>query len=417
MTLVRAAVWACAACALGCGAGAPAPVIHGFTPPRGYSDRPLRVFIHGEGFLPAFEIDPSAGRRGDVKGFSGRVGTDADAVALHDFDWIGVDELSAWMDPGLPAGAHPVEIIDPRGERARLAIGFIALGPDRDRPTIEFVQPALDAPTAAGIPLRARIVAADREPGQLAELHWELRSAGAVLSSEGCALGPDPTAVTCDFQASVPATLPVGALIELAALASDEAMPANVNQVSRYFNLLPRPMVLGVSPTRGGQDGGTDVVIAGTGFPPGSRVLVDGTPLEPRSTAGVRVDSQTLSGRMPAHPEGTVSLVVQTAIGDAVLRDAFTFVAPPNIKGISPESGNPDGGTMVRIRGERFTMDTKIFFGDNLPGAIPLAGLMKISDGEIIGVAPRGQGRTSVWAVEPELGWSRLPDGFGWSPP
>jgi hypothetical protein len=30
-------------------------------------------------------------------------------------------------------------------------------------------------------------------------------------------------------------------------------------------------------------------------------------------------------------------------------------------------------------------------------------------------VAPAGMGHTSVWAMDPDLGWTRLPDGFGWS--
>jgi hypothetical protein len=419
MTLVRAVAWAFAACAVGCGAGAPAPVIHTFAPARGYSDRALRVFIHGEGFLPAFEIDPSRGRRGDVSGFSGRVGEGEGTVTLRDFDWISVDELSAWMDPGLPVGVHDVTVIDPRGEHARLPQAFLALGPDRDKPRVQFVQPAPGSPAAAGIPLRAKVVATDREPGRLADLRWELHSNGIVLSSESCSLGSDPTAVTCEFQVVVPPGLAAGNNIDLTALASDEAVPPNMTPETLSFELLPPPLAMSVSPERGGTEGGTDVVIRGSGFPPGSRVLVDGTPLEPRATAGVRLDGETLAGRMPKHAEGTVSVVVQTPIGESVLRDAFTFEAPPKINDISPESGNPSGGTMVRIRGERFTQETKVYFGDPLPAAVPLGGQKNVSQGEITGYAPPappGQGRASVWAVDPERGVSQF-SSFGWSPP
>jgi hypothetical protein len=416
MTLVRAVAWAFAACAVGCGAGAPAPVLHSFAPARGYSDRAIRVFIRGEGFLPAFEIDPSSGRRGDVSGFSGRVGEGEGTVTLHDFDWISVDELSAWMDAGLPMGIHDVTLIDPRGEHARLPDAFQALGYDRDKPSVQFVQPAKGSPTAAGIPLRAKVVASDREPGRLAELRWELHSNGIVLSSEACALGSEPTAVTCEFQVVVPPGLAAGNTVDLTAVASDEAVPANVTPETLSFELLRRPLAMSVSPVRGGTEGGTDVVIRGSDFPPGSRVLVDGTPLEPRGTGGVRLDGETLAGRMPKHAEGMVSLVVQTPIGESVLRDAFTFEAPPKINDISPESGNPAGGTMVRIRGERFTPDTRVFFGDPLPAAVPLGGQRNVSEGEITGFAPAGQGRASVWAVDPELGVSQFIS-FGWSPP
>src|SRR4051812_28975834 len=113
---VRLPALVCAACVLGCGAGAPSPSVSMVTPTRGYSDRPLRLHILGKGFVPSFEIDQAAGqRRGEISRFSGRVGTGIATIPLHDFDWVDMNTLTALLDPGLPAGQYRVEVTDPRG--------------------------------------------------------------------------------------------------------------------------------------------------------------------------------------------------------------------------------------------------------------------------------------------------------------
>src|SRR4051812_48226517 len=147
-----------------CQAPAPAPGIESISPKSGYTDRPVRLSIHGAGFLPSFELDPDTrDRRGDVSHFSGRVGTGDIAVRLHDFDWIGVTELSAWMDPQLPPGIHEVQITVPRGQVALLdpKLGFHSLGPDLDRPSLAIESPQPEMPITTGVPIKIAIAAAD----------------------------------------------------------------------------------------------------------------------------------------------------------------------------------------------------------------------------------------------------------------
>jgi hypothetical protein len=154
------------------------------------------------------------------------------------------------------------------------------------------------------------------------------------------------------------------------------------------------------------------VVVSGSGFLPGTRVLVDGMPLAP--AGGMLVDDRTISGRMPPHPAGPATLALRSPLGEGQLAGAFVYGEPPAIVAILPEEGVTAGGTMVRVRGARFDGDTHVLFGDSLAQAQALASPEWVSDTEIRGIAPAGTGRTSVWVVDVALGWDRLVDGFGW---
>jgi hypothetical protein len=221
--------------------------------------------------------------------------------------------------------------------------------------------------------------------------------------------------VMCDFEASVPTWLAPGDQFSISVMASDRALVANRTTETLFFNLRPNPTLESVEPARGGTAGGTDVVVSGSGFLPGVRVLVDGVPLLP--DGGTLVDEQTISGRMPPHEAGPATVTLQSSLGESKLVVTFSYAEPPAVSAIQPEEGDPVGGTPVKIRGQRFGQDTQVLFGDTLAEARPLAGPQLVSDTEILGAAPPGKGRTSVWVFDAALGWDRLVDGFGWSVP
>jgi hypothetical protein len=401
---------------LSCGDGAPAATISQVSPERAYSDRPLRLTIVGQGFLPAFQLDPAGGgRRGEVDAYRGRVGTDTAPVALHDFDWIDKNTLIATLDPGLPAGQHMVEVTDPRGQPASKLGAFWSLGPDDDAPSVTFEKPAPMTAVVGGSTLDVAISASDPDPGALADLTWESSAGGPAIETKHCAFGPTHATARCDFQVTVPAGLVPGDEFVLKATATDTATAPNHAVQTMVFTVRQPPTVIGISPTAGGIAGGTDLVLRGTGFVPGTKVYVGGLLLLP--DGGVVMDEQTVYGRTPPHAEGTATVLVRTPIGDVNLTDFFSYAIPPQIEGIIPDIGDPDGATKVRVRGTRFTRSTLIFFGDSLAGAEVCEEQKWNSDTEIIGSAPAGRGRTSVWAYDPDLGFSRLVDGFGWGTP
>jgi hypothetical protein len=405
-------------CALvvGCGDDAPTATISLVMPDRAYSDRPLRLTIVGQGFVPAFQIDPGAGkRRGEVGQFRGRVGTDTPPVALRDFDWVDKNTLTATMDPGLPAGQHLVEVTDPRGEPARKPAAFWSLGRDDDPPVVTFEKPAPSTPVVGGVTLDVAISASDPDPGTLASLRWESWAGGAMLHHGECRFESTHAGARCDFQEVVPASLVAGDQFVLRAIAADTAAIPNRAEQNMVFTVQPPPTVVGISPTLGGVAGGTDLVLRGEGFAPGTKVYVGGLLLLPEG--GIVMDAQTIFGRTPPHAEGSATVLVRTPIGEVPLTDIFFYALPPQIEAILPETGDPDGATVFRVRGQRLTKNTQIFFGDSLAGAEPCEEQHWVSDTEISGAAPAGRGRTSVWAFDADLGFSRLPDGFGWSSP
>ena len=122
---------------------------------------------------------------------------------------------------------------------------------------------------------------------------------------------------------------------------------------------LPPPSVVSISPVRAPTAGGTEVTITGENLTADTEVLIGGELLsEP-----VFVDSQTITGKAPAHEAGTVGVTVRNQWGSATLEDAFSYVSPPEITAVTPSSG--PGGVTVTITGSNFTdsEDTEVFFG------------------------------------------------------
>lgn len=396
-----------------CDDARPSPRIESVSPDRAYTDRAVRVTIRGGEFLPTFRIDPGAGTRiGETSGFSGEVRNARAAAVLREFGWIDLGELTATVDQVLPRGRYDVTIEDPRGQRVTLPLGFQALGPDVDPPSVALVSPDGNTPAAGGVTLPLRIQASDPEPGQLRDLAWRARVGDVLIGGGQCVIPPGVSQRSCEVDVRLPATLEQGSVVRLTATARDDAPRPNAAEATVEVVLRGQPFVAAVVPARGGTSGGTDVVISGSGFLPGSRAFVGGLPLIP--DGGIVVDEQTISGRVPAGVAGPRSISVRTPLGMPQLPDAFVYYPAPQIEAISPETGDPEGATLVRIRGESFTRQTQIYFGGSLVASVPLAAATFVDEGEIQGLAPGGRGRTTVWAFDPELGWTRLTDGFVW---
>jgi len=206
-----------------------------------------------------------------------------------------------------------------------------------------------------------------------------------------------------------------GELVEFVATAWDAANAKNHGQATLAFIVLARPTVASIWPITGGTAGGTDIVITGSGFLAGSQAILDGVPLFP--DGGIVVDDHTMSGHVPAHAEGATSVNVSTALGDALGALVFTYLPPPLIEIITPNTGAAAGGTAVVLTGKNFTADTQIYFGSTLDSAVPLVQLFLQSDSTIVGRTPTGSGQTTVWAWDEALGFTRLSSGFTWSTP
>jgi hypothetical protein len=224
----------------------------------------------------------------------------------------------------------------------------------------------------------------------------------------------------CAFQHTLGSTLQAGDVVRIEAEATDGFR--NPTRTTLSITLTARPKLESISPDEGGIAGGTDVIVRGKGFVPGSTVTIGGQLLFPNGGLVV-ADSENsermlISGYAPAHAEGRAAVVVHTPQGDTTESKAFTYKRPPTIDAITPSTGLAGGGTPVTITGSNLGAKTRIYFGSALDQALPLTEPSTQADGAaIIGLAPPGSGTTTVWAFDSALGFTQLPGGFTWRTP
>ena len=122
----------------------------------------------------------------------------------------------------------------------------------------------------------------------------------------------------------------------------------------------PVPTVSSVSPNSGSTAGGTAVTITGTNFAAGATVTFGGT----AATNVVVVNSTTITATTPAGSAGAVTVTVTNPSGQSgSLASGFTYVAPPTVSSVSPNSGSTAGGTAVTITGTNFAAGATVTFG------------------------------------------------------
>ena len=236
-----------------------------------------------------------------------------------------------------PAGTGAVDVMvtNPDGQTATAAGAF------------EYVAPTTDAPVLAAV-----FPAAGPETG------------GTLVSLTGENLGTPETVFLGTYP--VTAFASVGAttlLFETPAQApgvvditfvSEDGQSSVLADAFTYIaesELEPEPSVLSLTPTSGPTSGSTVVTITGENFQETPQVYFGAT-----LAAEVTFTSATsLEVLTPALPMGTVDVTVLNPDGQIdSLEQAFTFVPPPSVLGVSPAAGTSLGGTEVTITGSGF---------------------------------------------------------------
>jgi hypothetical protein len=148
-----------------------------------------------------------------------------------------------------------------------------------------------------------------------------------------------------------------------------------------------------LSPVSGPVGGNTVVSIFGGGFTGATGVTFGGFP------AGFVVNNDaSISALSPAHPSGTVQVVVSTPLGltPNTLAANYTYTGGPFVTAVTPAGGPASGGTLVFISGGGFTGATSVVFGGI--GAVPLV----TSDASITVFAPpHPPGTVDITVVTP----------------
>jgi hypothetical protein len=427
MTGPRAVFAACAAALLGCASNEPQPRIEAVDPAQAYTDNDIRLMLTGAGFVPSFHLDPVSGERvASMEGFSGRVSNQSNSAALTDFGWVSPTRISATLDiqdpDDLGVGPRNVEITDPRGQKAELPDGFVALGRYTFAPELTVTSPAAGDLYAPGATIHGEVTATDGPPGHLVALMWTYTEPPSVQRSPvtgDCPAGLRSDRIDCTFDLIISQGLDPNVTVSLDIVALDDSEPPRQSSpVDVPINLSQRPTVSSVTPQSGGVAGGTNVVLRGSGFIAGSLAYFGDDLLVPNG--GIVFDSQTITGYTPASNSAAavpVPVTVRSRLGSATCAYKFRYQAPPQIQSIVPSSGRQGEYTTVQVYGANFTDTTVIYLGKTLADAVSLTNPSWINAGEIDGVVPPASGQAWVWAFDPANGWDRLPDQFFWTAP
>jgi len=122
--------------------------------------------------------------------------------------------------------------------------------------------------------------------------------------------------------------------------------------ITNGFEYLMPLSVSGISPSTGSIAGGDAVVISGDGFVSGSTVKFG----EVDAASVTYIDSNTLHAVTPANTAGAQDVTITNPDNqEATLPGGFTYMAPPpQVTGVTPNSGPTSGGTNVTITGSNF---------------------------------------------------------------
>src|SRR5690348_9874099 len=170
------------------------------------------------------------------------------------------------------------------------------------------------------------------------------------------------------------------------------------------FTYIIAPTVSGVSPNNGPAAGGTSVTITGTNFASGATVTF-GTVA---ATSVVATNSTTITATTPANAAGAVAVTVTVNGQSGSLASGFTYVVPPTVSSVSPNSGSTTGGTAVTIMGTNFASGASVTFGTAAATNVVVA-----SSTQITATTPAGSaGAVTVTVTNPGAQSGALTNGF-----
>ena len=134
----------------------------------------------------------------------------------------------------------------------------------------------------------------------------------------------------------------------------------NVSVLLHFSRPYP-PIVTSTDPDSGVELVLTPVKITGSNFQRGATVTFG----DSRAINVVVVATNTITAKTPAHPAGTVDMIVTNPDGmTGTLSGGFTFLSHPVVTSVNPASGPELGGTPVTIAGGNFKIGTTVTFSD-----------------------------------------------------
>jgi len=139
--------------------------------------------------------------------------------------------------------------------------------------------------------------------------------------------------------------------------------------VNGYTYVAP-PTITSISPNIGSTAGGNTVTFTGTGYMNALNPVTGVRIGTNNCTSFNVVNDTTLTCVVPARSAGVVAVYVDSALGNATLASAYTYVAPPTITSLTPTYGPIVGGTTTTITGTNLGNTTGITVGGVTCGSI-----------------------------------------------
>ncbi len=258
------------------------------------------------------------------------IGSEASEVAV-----LSETELTA-TTAATAAGAHEVVVSDANGTSTG-GPSFTYVAP----PTVTSVSPT-SGPQAGGTSVTIK--------------GSRLNGGGTPTVRFGATTATEITSVTASAIKVVSPSSPVSGVVDITVTTAGGTSAITAKD---HFNYIaPPPTVTSVSPTSGPTAGGTEVALKGTGFVAGATVKVGSAATEVSVVSGTEITAKTSAGAA-----GSDEVVVSDANGTSSGGPSFTYVAPPTVTSVNPESGPTAGGTEVTVKGTGFVAGATVKIG------------------------------------------------------
>ncbi len=202
--------------------------------------------------------------------------------------------------------------------------------------------------------------------------------------------GSRATTYTVTSDTEITATVPAGTgTVDVSVTGPGGTSATGSADRYRYFGA---PTVTGISPSAAPATGGRVVTITGTGFTAFTWVSFNG-----RIATGVTQLSATAVTAIVPPGSGAVNVSVFTAGGFSPPTPAnlFTYLSPPAVTLVSPNSGRTSGGSAVTVFGTGLTGATAVTFGST-PATYAV-----VSSTQLVATAPPGTGTVDVTVTTP----------------
>ena len=243
--------------------------------------------------------------------------------------------------------------------------------------------------------------------------------AGSNLTGTTLTIGGVAATIVSHGPVSMTATTPAGSAgspVDVV-VRNPQGLTATMKSAFTYADPPAAPSVSSISPASGSINGGTQLVISGTGFRYGAVVSIGGPP-PPVGTGkraltmavtndavvcGSGVPLPCIIATTPAHAAGATDVVVtnmdfatgiiDSGSGSSTVTQGYTFVVAPSISNVTPSSGTVSGGTTVTINGTNFVSGAQVLVGGQQ------AVVQSLTSTTITAVVPANAAGTSAVAV------------------